>query len=68
MFSGAGVAEASEELLELLKVVDGVCMAEDSFALEALHEGVDVFSCRRVDLLGVEAIVYRVVQTDLLNR
>ena len=66
MASGAGVAEASELLEE--EVVDGVCMAEDSFALEALREGVDVFSCRRVDLLGVEAIVCCVVQTKLLNR
>lgn len=55
MLSGAAVAEASE-LLEL--VVEGVCIAEDSFALDALRDGVPVdFSCRRVDLLGVEAAI-----------
>ena len=33
-------------------------MTEDSFALDALREGVPVdFSWRRVDLLGVEAAI-----------
>lgn len=49
------MAEASELELE---VVEGVCIAEDSFALDALRDGVPVdFSCRRVDLLGVEAVI-----------
>lgn len=55
MSSGAGVTEASE--LEEDEVVDGVCMAELSFALEVEREGVDVFCCRRVDLLGVEGSI-----------
>lgn len=43
------------------EVVDGVCIAELSFALDVEREGVNVFCCRRVDRLGVEGSIVTIL-------